>query len=165
MTGVQTCALPISTQNTAVIKSVGADADIGLALMPKGNGAITAQVPDGTVTGGNARGQYAVDLQTLRTANTKVASGTYSTVAGGRDNTASGWSSTVAGGYGNKASASYSTVAGGEGNTASGTYSTVAGGYGNTASAQNSTVTGGWFNTASATATATATATNLSVHE
>ena len=124
-----------ATQNTAVIKAAGADADIGLALMPKGNGAITAQVPDGTVTGGNARGQYAVDLQMIRTANTQVASGTNSTVAGGR---------------GNKASATSSTVAGGEGNTASGTYSTVAGGYGNTASAQNSTVTGGWFNTASA---------------
>ena len=122
------------TQNTAVIKSVGSDADIGLALMPKGNGAITAQVPDGTVTGGNARGQYAVDLQMIRTANTQVASGTNSTVAGGR---------------GNKASATSSTVAGGEGNTASAQYSTVAGGYGNTASAQNSTVAGGFNNTAS----------------
>ena len=39
-----------ATQNTAVIKAAGADANIGLALMPKGNGAITAQVPDGTVT-------------------------------------------------------------------------------------------------------------------
>ena len=153
------------TQNTAVIKSVGADANIGLALMPKGNGAITAQVPDGTVTGGNARGQYAVDLQMLRNANTQVASGTYSTVTGGRGNTASGtystvaggWvntasatSSTVAGGYGNTASGQNSTVAGGEVNTASATNSTVAGGYVNKASGPYSTVTGGWFNTASA---------------
>jgi len=91
------------TQNTAVIKSVGSDASIGLALMPKGNGAITAQVPDGTVTGGNARGQYAVDLQMFRTANTKVASGQNSTVAGGYRNTASGQYSTVAGGTSNTA--------------------------------------------------------------
>ena len=137
------------TQNTAVIKSVGSDADIGLALMPKGNGAITAQVPDGTVTGGNARGPYAVDLQMLRNANTQVASGTYSTVTGGRGNTASGTYSTVAGGWVNTASATSSTVAGGYGNTASGQNSTVAGGEVNTASATNSTVAGGYVNTAS----------------
>ena len=130
-----------ATQNTAVIKAAGADADIGLALMPKGNGAITAQVPDGTVTGGNARGQYAVDLQMLRVANTQVASGQYSTVAGGVSHTASGQYSTVAGGYNNKASGQYSTVAGGYSNTASAQYSTVAGGYSNTASAQYSFAT------------------------
>ena len=130
-----------ATQNTAVIKAAGADADIGLALMPKGNGAITAQVPDGTVTGGNARGQYAVDLQMIRTANTQVASGLYSTVAGGYSNTASGESSTVAGGYSNMASGHTSTVAGGRGNWASGTYSTVAGGFNNTASGQHSFAT------------------------
>ena len=152
------------TQNTAVIKSVGSDADIGLALMPKGNGAITAQVPDGTVTGGNARGQYAVDLQMLRVANTQVASGQYSTMAGvsntasgqystvggGVAHTASGPSSTVAGGYYNKALAQYSTVAGGYNSTASGYSSTVAGGFNNTASATSSTVAGGEGNTASA---------------
>ena len=112
-----------ATQNTAVIKAAGADANIGLALMPKGNGAITAQVPDGTVTGGNARGQYAVDLQMVRTANTQVASATYSTVAGGRVNKASATNSTVAGGYVNKASGPYSTVTGGWFNTASAQYS------------------------------------------
>ena len=86
----------------------GADANIGLALMPKGNGAITAQVPDGTVAGGNARGRYAVDLQMFRIANTQVASGHNSTVAGGWSNTASGAYSTVAGGWGNTASGEYS---------------------------------------------------------
>ena len=138
------------TQNTAVIKSVGADADIGLALMPKGNGAITAQVPDGTVAGGNARGQNAVDLQMFRSANTQVASAEYSTVAGGRDNTASAQYSTVAGGYNNTASAQYSTMAGGYNSTASGYSSTVAGGYNNTASNTYSTVAGGKDNMASA---------------
>ena len=76
--------------------------------MPKGNGAITAQVPDGTVAGGNARGRYAVDLQMFRIANTQVASGHNSTVAGGWSNTASGAYSTVAGGWGNTASGEYS---------------------------------------------------------
>ena len=136
------------TQNTAVIKSVGADADIGLALMPKGNGAITAQVPDGTVTGGNARGQYAVDLQMLRVANTQVASGQYSTMAG-VSNTASGQYSTVGGGVAHTASGPSSTVAGGYYNKALAQYSTVAGGYNSTASGYSSTVAGGSNNTAS----------------
>ena len=130
-----------ATQNTAVIKAAGADADIGLALMPKGNGAITAQVPDGTVAGGNARGQYAVDLQMIRTANTHVASGLNSTVAGGSGNMASGQYSTVAGGSGNMASGQSSTVAGGSGNMASAQSSTVAGGFNNTASAHHSFAT------------------------
>ena len=150
------------TQNTAVIKSVGADADIGLALMPKGNGAFSLATPDGTVTGGNARGQYAVDLQMLRVANTQVASGQYSTMAGvsntasaqystvggGVANTASGHSSTVAGGYNNTASAQYSTMAGGYNSTASGYSSTVAGGVSHTASGDNSFVGGGHQNAA-----------------
>ena len=114
------------TQNTAVIKSVGSDADIGLALMPKGNGAITAQVPDGTVAGGNARGRYAVDLQMFRIANTQVASGHNSTVAGGWSNTASGAYSTVAGGWGNTASGEYSFATNVE-NFATGTASSAFG--------------------------------------
>ena len=141
-----------ATQNTAVIKAAGADANIGIALTPKGNGAITAQVPDGTVAGGNARGEYAVDLQMLRVANTQVASGQYSTVAGGVSNTASGWGSTVAGGYNNKASGQYSTVAGGYGNTASGEKSFVGGGHYNAAQSALSSVINGQECTATASA-------------
>jgi len=59
-----------------------AAANIGIALSPKGTGAITAQVPDGTTAGGNARGANSVDLQTLRSNNTQVASGNYSVVIG-----------------------------------------------------------------------------------
>jgi hypothetical protein len=40
--------------------------------------------------GGNARGQGAVDLQSARSAATQVASGDYSVIGGGQDNTASG---------------------------------------------------------------------------
>lgn len=46
-------------------------------------------IADGTTVGGNARGQYAVDLQLSRTAATQVASGNYAFVIGYR-NTASG---------------------------------------------------------------------------
>ena len=102
---------------------------IDVALTPKGTGAIEAQIADGTATGGNKRGSYAVDWQLSRAANTEVASGNYSVVAGGIDNTASGNSATVAGGLTNTASGNYSVVGGGNSNTASGSYSSVSGGF------------------------------------
>lgn len=50
-------------------------ANINLVLTPRGTGALIAgPPPDGTAVGGNARGQYAVDLQTYRSAATQVAS-------------------------------------------------------------------------------------------
>jgi hypothetical protein len=124
-------------------------ADIGVVLGPKGTGAIVGQMPDGTVSGGNARGQYAVDLQTLRNANTQVASGSYSVIGGGVVNTSSGDYSTVGGGVLNTSSGNTSTVGGGANNTSSGDYSTVGGGANNTSSGNTSTVGGGFGNTSS----------------
>jgi len=72
-------------------------ANIGIALSPKGTGAITAQVPDGTIAGGNARGANAIDLQTSRAVNTQVASGSGSIILGGHNNTSSGIDSTAGG--------------------------------------------------------------------
>jgi hypothetical protein len=114
--------------------------------------------------GGNQRGLHAVDLQSSRTAATQVASGEYSVIAGGRNNTASGGSSVVGGGADNTASGVGSFVGGGKGNqaiengsfvgsggfnTASGVLSFVGGGYENTASGGRSFVGGGEGNTAS----------------
>jgi hypothetical protein len=128
---------------------IGAEADIDIALTPKGTGALTAQVADDAVTGGNKRGNNAVDWQTSRTANTQVASGIYSTIAGGQNNTASDLESTVSGGNTNTASGINSTVGGGYLNTASNGYATIGGGSGNTASGDGSTISGGGNNTAS----------------
>ena len=75
----------------------GAD-NIGIALSPKGTGAITAQVPDGTIAGGNARGANSVDLQTLRPSSLAVASGDYSGILWGAFNGATG-NYAMAGGY------------------------------------------------------------------
>lgn len=90
--------------------------------------------------------------------------GSFGTVAGGRDNhahifaavggginnNASGERSFVGGGTGNTASSYGSVIAGGDINTAmSGTYATVGGGNNNTASNQSATVCGGDNNTAS----------------
>jgi hypothetical protein len=77
--------------------------------------------------GGNLRGQGAVDLQSARSAATQVASGNYSVIGGGQNNTASGQYATVVGGQSNTASGQYSVVLGGAGNTANTDYTLVFG--------------------------------------
>jgi hypothetical protein len=100
--------------------------------------------------GGNQRGWHAVDLQSARAQATQVASGDYSVIGGGENNTASGVYATVGGGWFNTASAGYATVGGGYANTASSSLgATVGGGWRNTASGLTATVGGGERNTAS----------------
>jgi hypothetical protein len=89
-----------------------------------GSGALSLQVPDGTVKCGIARASGAVDLQTYRSNAIQVASGIYS-VALGASNNASGFAS-VALGYNNTASNNYSVAIGAYTN-ASGYYSTTMG--------------------------------------
>ena len=83
--------------------------------------------------GGSMRGLHAVDLQSARSYDAQVASGNYSVIGGGQDNTASGLSSTVGGGSQNTAYGNYSTIGGGQSNTANGVGSIVVGGLSNTA--------------------------------
>jgi hypothetical protein len=99
--------------------------------------------------GGNQRGLHAVDLQSERSAATQVASGNYSVIGGGYNNTAIGYAATIGGGYNNTASGSVATIGGGQVNTASGPWATVGGGGGNTAGNNYATVGGGLGNTAS----------------
>ena len=129
--------------------SVGSDA--GIILQPNGVGYIAADRPDGFDLGGDARGNYAVDLQMERSIPGEVASGFYAVISGGRQNTASSSYATVGGGLNNTASGSSATVGGGSSNTASGGTSTVSGGGSNTASGSSATVGGGIGNTASGT--------------
>ncbi len=129
--------------------ATNAATDVDVALTPKGMGALMAQVPDNTATGGDKRGIYAVDWQIFRALASQVASGDFAALGGGQLNIASGYSSTVGGGTLNIASNTYSTVCGGISNTASEFYSTVCAGQANTASGNRSTVCGGQANTAS----------------
>jgi len=92
-------ASPNNTVNFVCVKPTGGTTNVGVAIVPKGTGAFSLSVPDGTATGGNARGANAVDLQTSRTAATHVASGSRSIVLAGENNTASGQYSIV-GGFG-----------------------------------------------------------------
>lgn len=136
---------PNATKPVVAFTSTNAATDVDAAIVPKGNGAVMAAIPDGATTGGNKRGQNSVDWQTDRFANTHVASGAYSVVAGGSRNTASGSTSFVGGGSTNVASSVAGVVMGGGTNTASGvSYSVVCGGNNNTASGQWSTVPGGF---------------------
>jgi hypothetical protein len=127
--------------------------NMDIALLAKGTGATLAQVPDGTIAGGNKRGPGATDWQKVRDSASQVASAQNGTIAGGSYNTASGstrFAPTVGGGERNIASADYATVAGGTSNLASGTYSFVGGGASNTAQTNtHATVCGGSSNTAS----------------
>lgn len=109
--------------------AASADANVGVVLgTPKGTGAITAQLPDNAVTGGNARGANAVDWQASRTGTTQVASGANAVIAGGLRNTASATAAAVTGGQANTASGTFSAVGGGQSNAANGSFSWTPGG-------------------------------------
>jgi hypothetical protein len=109
-------------QTTTWLTPSGATADQNAALIPKGSGAIIAAIPDGTATGGNARGQYAVDLQRSRSASNQVASGNYSVIGGGCANSAIGSFSSILGGKSNCVIGVCSVIGGGELNTVSNSY-------------------------------------------
>jgi len=128
---------------------------------------------DGTVAGGNARGDGAVDLQTSRTANTQVASGVNSVVCGGANNSALGIGDFVGGGANNSTTVNldnFKTIVGGASNTITGGAghsfigggqlnninigsgtgaSTISGGRSNSITNQYGTVSGGYLNTVS----------------
>lgn len=93
----------------------------GLHIQLKGGGPLLATATNDFVQSqttapalaGNARGNFATDLQRSRSAATQVASGTNSTIAGGAANTASGTSTVVSGGSDNTANGLYSFIPGG----------------------------------------------------
>lgn len=82
-------ASPNNTVNHACLEATGGTTDVSVSIKPKGAGAFCLAAPDGTTTGGNARGTNAIDLQTVRTAASQVASGSPSILMG-RRGTASG---------------------------------------------------------------------------
>lgn len=149
-TEARTITAPNATKPVHSIKATGAETNIDIAIVPKGAGALTTQIADGTATGGNKRGSSAVDLQLYRTAANQVASETSSGILSGEQNKASGVASVVCGGKLNTASGANSFVGSGESNTASWAYSGVGSGYSNTASGMYSFVSGGAAGVASA---------------
>lgn len=159
----------VTTQTSSVIQSSTTNAN--LVIAPNGTGAIIADIPDGLITGGNARGTNAVDLQMSRTNANQVASynasailsGTnnrnetqYSVICGGSGNTINyedAYYISIVGGFQNTVGGRYGFIGGGQGNTGGGYstgYTSILGGQGNTASGPHSSVLGGNANLASA---------------
>jgi hypothetical protein len=136
-----------SVQVNVTLSENTTETNSALVLTPKGTGAfILGPKPDGTATGGNARGSRAVDLQLIRAAADRVASGIWAVIAGGYGNEASGGWSCVAGGNGNRALATGSGIAFGESNvagTGGSAYSAVLGGTTNQANGTSSSILGG----------------------
>lgn len=87
----------------------------------------TPNIVGDAVGAGNARGQYAVDMQLFRGIATQVASGVGATISGGNLNTATGTQSSVIGGTSNISSGLRSSTLGGDSNVAAGDYSVAAG--------------------------------------
>lgn len=152
----------VTTQTSSVIQADSGNTN--LVIAPSGTGAIIASIPDGTATGGNARGAGAVDLQVSRYNAVHVASGAnsvigggansratgqYSVVAGGNQGFATGLGSFVGSGFNNSSSGTESAIVGGNSNSNSGGYAFIGGGQTNLATGNHSVIAGGLNNTAS----------------
>ena len=124
-TEARSTATPNATIPVHSIAATGAETNIDVALVPKGNGAFSLQVADNTTAGGNKRGRNAVDLQTSRIAASRVASGDYS-FAAGSDNTA-GMLGVAIGNTNSASGFNRVAVAIGQDNTATGDYNTAIG--------------------------------------
>jgi hypothetical protein len=86
-------------------------------ITPNGSGAISAQIPDSTPAGGNARGSYALDLQWYRANADEVASGGVSVVIGAQNKASQDFAMAL-GGANNYATAQKAVTLGGADNTA-----------------------------------------------
>lgn len=113
-------ASPNATVTVSQLTPVQAATNADIVIKAKGTGAILAQIPDGTTTGGDKRGSYAVDFQMQRAVADRVASGANSGILCGTSNKASGSASVCLGGDSNQATAQYAHCIG-SGNTNAGT--------------------------------------------
>jgi hypothetical protein len=138
------------------VSSIGLLSNGALYLQPAGTGALQAQATTSTTAGGNARGANAVDWQTARDTAAKVASGTYSVIAGGTTNNASGFGSFIGSGFSNtNSAASYGFLGCGTLNNLSGNRAVIVGGSTNTAAGLYNFIGGGFTNSGTANAAVT----------
>ena len=127
-TAAQNTTAPNASIYVDSLTATAAVASADIALVPKGVGAFMLAIPDASATGGNKRGNYAIDLQLVRASAAQVASSNNSGILGGQSNTAT---------------ATYAVVIGGDTNTASGSYA-LAHGTNSTANAVQSMAVGAW---------------------
>jgi hypothetical protein len=120
----------VTTQSVAVVEVQ--DANTSIVLKPNGTGGIIASVPDGTVTGGNTRANYALDLQRVRAASDQIVNNfmVYGTILNGQNNKVNSPYGSILSGNTNTinfAGDGYSTIINGRNCTANGDYSICAG--------------------------------------
>jgi hypothetical protein len=140
-----------TTQDTVSFTPKVSATNVNAAIRPKGTGALLSDVPDGTATGGNARGAYAVDLQHARTTAAQVAGAAYATIVGGKDNTNNSQYGVVGGFNNNAPSGFYATIFGLNNTVASFIDApSIVGGRNNTANANYGFIGSGDFNTITA---------------
>lgn len=121
-----------ATQATSQLIPTNAATNVNAAITPKGTGALLVDIPNGTATGGNARGQYTVDLQRVRSSATMVANGNYGVMTGGQDNQLGGGTHCfIGGGFSNYGFNNYFVICGGYDNTNGATAGFVGGGQSN----------------------------------
>lgn len=150
-TSVNTTA-PNDVIHSAVLQATAASTNADIVLQPKGTGALTARLADGTYLGGNKRGYKAVDLQLELYDNTDVASGDYSVISGGTGSRSTGYGSVCVGGDYNWVDGQWGVVTGGYINRVYAEQSTIVNGRSNTIAAtgqfgtvSNSTILGGEY--------------------
>jgi len=132
-----------------LLATYASDPTVGIALETKAMGAITVIVPDGTAIGGNARGQYSIDLQKTRTDAINVASANNCSLLGGNDNKVAGNYGVVCGGSGNniESGKTYGFIGGGMHHQIIASYDTIGGGDTNIIFANHGFIGGGNTNT------------------
>ena len=140
-TASESTSSPNDTTTVSALTASGTANNIDLSLVPKGTGALTRDIPDGSTGGGDKRGNYATDLQGNRSNANRAAKGNYSVVSGGFNNGAFFQYGTVSGGYNNYTNDDYATVVGGRDNSATNNYC-IAGGDSSDATGWNSVALG-----------------------
>ena len=130
------------------LTATNAATNVDAAIVPKGAGALVAQVADNTTAGGSKRGNFSTDLQRSRTDKDSVALGAYCFIGGGQNNAAYTSYGVICGGVSNRIWYGVgNAVLGGEANIAenSGGYAAVGGGRNNTADGAYSSILGGYY--------------------
>lgn len=118
-----------ATRTVSFLNAINTAAGVDIAIVPKADGSFSLAIPNGTAIGGDKRGRYSVDLLLFRSAANQVASGIWSCLIGGFNNSAQGNSSGVFSGSNNIVVGDGSVILGGNNNNLnSPTSAIVAGG-------------------------------------
>lgn len=135
-----------SSRLVYALSATSSATNVDVAILPKGNGSFSSQIPNGTISGGNKRGQYAVDFQRIRINSNQVSSGSYSVILNGQNNTNSGVFSLILNGDNNANSGNYSSIINGRLHSNQGQYSTVINGVANSCYGNYVTIINGFEN-------------------